>query len=86
MYAPGIRLIEQRLNPACKVNQIGDQFRDVNLIHQKYPRYTEDMLVYSNQPHYSSYFQNHTVYNESVVVQGDGNYSVQLWCFIMLLP
>jgi len=78
VYAPGIRLIEQRLNPACKVNQIGDQFRDVNLIHQKYPRYTEDMLVYSNQPHYSSYFQNHTVYNESVVVQGDGNYSVQL--------
>lgn len=45
------------------------------LILSRYPDYLNNMLDYTNLPHYHVYFDNKTVYNTSIVMTLPENYT-----------
>lgn len=70
VYPGGVRLFERKLRgSSCIMWELIDPFKNLSLIFHKYPRYFEDTGVYSNQTHYSAYYNNKTVYNTSIKIK-----------------
>lgn len=72
-YSKSVRLVGLELNPECRVNRL--TVNNETWVLTKYPRYSEDMSVFVNKLGYPDLYNNKKVFNESVKVESDGNYS-----------
>jgi hypothetical protein len=78
IYPGGVRLLARSgASIECLVNQIFDIYKGEPLHHIRFPRYYEEMEVYSNKPHYGWYYANKAVYNESIKIESDGKYLIE---------
>lgn len=74
-FGNGIRLLKQDIDPKCRIYPVIDVFHNAEpILFHKYPRYTEDMSVYTKEPHYSRYWFNKTVYDDAVTIKPDGEF------------
>lgn len=76
-YSKGVRLVGLELHPACRVNRLTYLTSVDTFVLTKYPRYSQDMSVYVNKLGYADLYNNRKVFDESVKVESDGNYSIE---------
>jgi mannosyltransferase OCH1-like enzyme len=77
-YSNGVRLLKQELAPTeCRLYKVFDLDMDTIITINKYPKYIEDMSIYSGKASYSDLYNRGELYQKDIVVQTDGNYSTE---------
>lgn len=76
-YPNGVRLLKQELTPKeCRLYKVFDPNLDTIITVNKYPKYIEDMSIYSGKASYSELYSRGEIYHRNIIVQSDGNYSI----------
>lgn len=72
----GVKMLKQELAPyECRLYKVFDPKLNTILTVNKYPKYIEDMSVYSGKASYSELYYRGEVFHKNIKVASDGNYS-----------